>query len=80
VELCRFHFVRDGTPAGGFAMIEASDTSSAVGLDEAARAGAVSQARMIHRAIFTSPVGRRLSVLLAVLVVAILVTTYGQSS
>ncbi len=59
-------------------MTEASDTSSAVGLDEAARAGAVSQARMIYRAIFASPVGRRLIVLLTVLVVAILVTTYGQ--
>ena len=59
-------------------MTEASDTRSAAGLDEAARAGVVSQARMIYRAIRTSPVGRRLIVLLAVLVVAILVTTYGQ--
>ncbi len=59
-------------------MTEASNTSSAVGLDEAARAGAISQARMIYRAIRTSPVGRRLIVLLAILVVAILVTTYGQ--
>ena len=59
-------------------MTEASDTSSAADLDEAARAGAISQARMIYRAIFTSPVGRRLIVLLTVLVVAILVTTYGQ--
>ena len=33
---------------------------------------------MIFRAIFASPVGRRLIVLLTVLVVAILVTSYGQ--
>ncbi len=33
---------------------------------------------MIYRAIFASPVGRRLIVLLTVLVVAILVTSYGQ--
>jgi putative ATP-binding cassette transporter len=50
----------------------------AAGLDEAARAGAVNQARMIARAIFASPVGRQLIVLLACLVVAILTTTYGQ--
>jgi len=57
---------------------EASDTSHAAGLDEAARAGALSQARMIYRAIFASPVGRRLIVLLTALTVAILATTYGQ--
>ena len=33
---------------------------------------------MIYRAIFASPVGRRLIVLLTALVVAILVTSYGQ--
>jgi putative ATP-binding cassette transporter len=57
---------------------EVSDTSSAAGLDEAARAGAASQARMIFGAIFASPVGRRLVALLTLLVVAILATTYGQ--
>jgi putative ATP-binding cassette transporter len=57
---------------------EAQDTISSPDLDEAARAGAVSQARMIYRAIFGSPVGRRLIVLLTVLVLAILATTYGQ--
>jgi len=70
--------VRDGPPGGRFAVTEASDTSSAAGLDEAARAGAASQASLIFRAIFASPVGRRLMVLLAALVVAILATTYGQ--
>src|SRR5262245_32766758 len=45
---------------------------------ESARAGAVSQARMIYRAIFASPVGRRIVVLLTVLTVAILATSYGQ--
>src|SRR5688500_7909070 len=33
---------------------------------------------MIYRAIFASPVGRRLIVLLTVLVVALLATSYGQ--
>jgi putative ATP-binding cassette transporter len=45
---------------------------------EAPRAGVVDQARMIYRAIFASPVGRRVVVLIAGLVVAILVTSYGQ--
>jgi putative ATP-binding cassette transporter len=55
-----------------------SDANRAAGLDEAAQAGAATQARAIYRAIFASPVGRRLVVLLTALVVAILVTTYGQ--
>ena len=59
-------------------MTEPDHISSSVGLDERARAGAFSQTRMIYRAIFASPVGRRLIVLLTALVVAILVTTYGQ--
>jgi putative ATP-binding cassette transporter len=57
---------------------ETPDTGGTTELDEAARAGALSQARMIYRAIFGSPVGRRLIVLLTVLVVAILATSYGQ--
>jgi putative ATP-binding cassette transporter len=56
---------------------ETPDTST-VDLDEAAQTGAFKQARMIYRAIFGSPVGRRLVVLLIALVVAILVTSYGQ--
>ncbi len=59
-------------------MTETPDTSSAADLDEAAQTGAFKQARMIYRAIFASPVGRRLVVLLIALVVAILVTSYGQ--
>jgi len=57
---------------------EESVTSSAVEPVEPAGAGVVSQAWMIHRAVFASPVGRRLIVLFVVLTVAILATTYGQ--
>jgi putative ATP-binding cassette transporter len=70
--------VRDGPPGRGGFVTEVSDASSAADLHEAARAGVVSQARMIYRAIFASPVGRRLIVLLIVLVVLILVTSLGQ--
>lgn len=59
-------------------MSEASDTSNAPDVAEAARAGVVHQARMIYRAIVGSPVGRRVIVLASGLVIAILVTTYGQ--
>ena len=59
-------------------MTEAPDTGSAADVGEAAQAGPLSQARMIYRAIFASPVGRRIIVLLTLLVVAILVTSYGQ--
>jgi putative ATP-binding cassette transporter len=69
--------MRDGTP-GGFRVTEGTDTSSATGVHEAPRAGVFAQARMICRAVFSSPVGRRLIVLLAALVIAILATTYGQ--
>lgn len=51
---------------------------STAGVNEAARAGAVHQALVIYRAIFASPVGRRLVVLFAAMTAAILVTTYGQ--
>jgi vitamin B12/bleomycin/antimicrobial peptide transport system ATP-binding/permease protein len=78
MELCRPHLVRDGAPRSGFSVTEKTDTSSEADLDEAARAGAWSQARMVSRAIFASPVGRRIIVLLTVLVVAILATSYGQ--
>ncbi len=59
-------------------MTETSDTTQPTGLEEAARASAMTQARMIYRAIFGSPVGRRIVMLLAVLVIAILATSYGQ--
>jgi ABC-type uncharacterized transport system fused permease/ATPase subunit len=70
--------VRDGTPGGDLSMTDAPDTGSAADVGEAAQAGPLSQARMIYRAIFASPVGRRIIVLLTLLVVAILVTSYGQ--
>jgi len=56
----------------------ANDTSSTQDLAEAARTGPIKQARMIWAAIFASPVGRRVIVLLSVLVAAILATSYGQ--
>jgi putative ATP-binding cassette transporter len=70
--------VRDGAPGSGFSVTDTSDTSSAADLAEAARTGVLKQTRMIYRAIFASPVGRRLVVLLTVLVIAILVTSGGQ--
>jgi putative ATP-binding cassette transporter len=70
--------VRDGPPGGGRTVTETPDSSSAADLEAAARAGVVSQTRMIYRAIARSPTGRRVFVLLLVLVVMILVTTYGQ--
>jgi vitamin B12/bleomycin/antimicrobial peptide transport system ATP-binding/permease protein len=57
---------------------EPSDTSSAADVPEAPQAGVSAQAGMISRAIFASPVGSRLIVLLTALVIAILATTYGQ--
>jgi putative ATP-binding cassette transporter len=78
VELCRLDLVRDGTPGGGLSMSAASAQDNTAGVGEAARAGALSQADLIYRAIFASPVGRRLILLFAAMVVAILVTTYGQ--
>ncbi len=59
-------------------MTKTTDTTSTADLDAAPRAGALKQARMIYRAIFASSVGRWLIVLLALLVTAILVTSYGQ--
>ena len=57
-------------------MTEDADTSKTANAGEAAREGAWTQSRMILRAIFTSPVGRRAIVLIAGLVVAILVTSF----
>ena len=58
-------------------MTETTD-SSAADLAAATRIGAMRQARMIYRAIFAPPFGRWLIVLLTLLVIAILVTSYGQ--
>ncbi len=59
-------------------MTEPANTDSSTDFAETPRAGVTQQARMIYRAILSSPVGRRLIVLVAGLVIAILVTTYGQ--
>jgi vitamin B12/bleomycin/antimicrobial peptide transport system ATP-binding/permease protein len=59
-------------------MSETSDTDSMAERDETPRAGIVSQAGMIYRAIASSPVGRRVVILVTGLVAAILVTSYGQ--
>jgi putative ATP-binding cassette transporter len=59
-------------------MTDASDTSHAADAGEIARAGATKQSRMILSAIVASPAGKRVIVLAAALVVAILVTSYGQ--
>jgi vitamin B12/bleomycin/antimicrobial peptide transport system ATP-binding/permease protein len=58
-------------------MTETSDTSNTAD-DESARAGVTSQARMILRAILASPAGKRVIVLTLILIVAILITSYGQ--
>jgi putative ATP-binding cassette transporter len=59
-------------------MSEPSDTRNAAEAPETPRAGAAAQARMILHAILASPVGKRVVWLAAALVVAIIVTSYGQ--
>ena len=59
-------------------MSEPSDTRDEPAFGETARAGVGTQARMILHAILASPVGRRVIWLATGLVVAILVTSYGQ--
>jgi len=59
-------------------MTETSATSDAADAHEVPRAGVAAQAAMINRAIFASPLGGRVAMLLAALVIAILATTYGQ--
>jgi len=59
-------------------MSEESDTGNAADFAEDPRAGVIDQARMISRAIFGSPVGKRIVALITGLVIAILVTSYGQ--
>jgi len=51
---------------------------SASELDQAAKIGVAGQATMIFRAIFAPPLGRRIKILVALIVVAILLTAYGQ--
>ncbi|HUQ53718.1 MAG TPA: SbmA/BacA-like family transporter, partial [Gammaproteobacteria bacterium] len=59
-------------------MTATKNSGTAADNAETARAGVTYQARMIYRAILASPVGRRVIVLATVLVVAILITSYGQ--
>ena len=59
-------------------MNEAPDTGGTTELAETAQAGVTSQARMILRAILASPSGKRVIVLATALVIAILITSYGQ--
>jgi putative ATP-binding cassette transporter len=70
--------VHSGAPRGARYMTDVTDSSNTADIAEDARAGVADQARMIYRAIFASPVGRRVIALIAGLVIAILVTTYGQ--
>jgi putative ATP-binding cassette transporter len=59
-------------------MSDAPEKNAQPGLAETARAGAWAQSRMIFGAIFAPPLGRRIIVLMSVLIAAILATTYGQ--
>src|SRR5262245_14115799 len=56
----------------------AEAASSAAELDQAAKVGVTGQAAMIFRAIFAPPLGRRIKILVALIVAIILVTAYGQ--
>ena len=59
-------------------MSDAPEKTAQPGPTETARAGAWSQSRMILRSTFAPPAGRRIIVLMTVLIAAILATTYGQ--
>ena len=59
-------------------MSDKTDVFAASEFEQAAKAGAFSQTRMIFRAIFGSPVGKQIIFLVAILVAAILFNTYGQ--
>ena len=59
-------------------MSDAPEQHAQPGVTETARAGAWAQSRMIFRAIFAPRLGRRIIVLMSVLIAAILATTYGQ--
>src|SRR5262245_55443967 len=59
-------------------MSDAPQKNAQPGLAETARASAWAQSRMIFRASFARPAGRRILILMTALVIAILATTYGQ--
>ena len=70
--------MHDGPAGGGLGMNATTQQRNTAGVSEAARAGVLHQARTIYLAIFASPVGRTLIILLVAMTAAILVTTYGQ--
>ncbi len=59
-------------------MTDKTDVFAASEFEQAAKAGAFRQTGMIFRAIFASPVGKQIIVLVSILVAAILFNTYGQ--
>ncbi|MEJ0039142.1 MAG: ABC transporter ATP-binding protein/permease [Gammaproteobacteria bacterium] len=59
-------------------MTEKTDVFAASEFEQAAKTGAIRQIGMILRAIFASPIGKRITLLVTVLVVVILLTSYGQ--
>lgn len=59
-------------------MTDKTDVFAASEFEQAAKAGALRQTGMIFRAIFGSPVGKQIIFLVAILVAAILINTYGQ--
>src|SRR4051794_26086075 len=78
MELRELHHLHDGPKGGGFRMSATPTQRNTAGVSEAARAGVLHQAWTIYLAIFASPVGRTLILLLVTMTAAILVTTYGQ--
>jgi putative ATP-binding cassette transporter len=59
-------------------MTDKTDVFAASEFEQAARTGALRQAAMTFRAIFASPIGKRIILLITILVIAILLNTYGQ--
>ena len=59
-------------------MTDKTDVLAASEFEQASRTGAIRQVSMIFRAIFSSPVGKRVIMLVVLLVVVILLTSYGQ--
>ena len=59
-------------------MTDKTDVFAASEFEQAAKTGALRQIGMIFRAILASPIGKQIIVLVAILVAAILINTYGQ--
>ncbi len=58
--------------------VAADSSGSAAEIDQAAKVGVAGQAAMIFRAIFAPPLGRRIKILIALIVLIIIATSYGQ--